>query len=168
MVARSLVLGDLQRSPAEIMKPEPQHQPRAQLWMRFSIRTAMLLVAVAALCIATYRAGVNHGRSIGPLVPTSISASNLYTREYDISDIVASDEDTQLLIDAIRNSVDPTNWDVAGGYAELHHDSGSHTLTVSHVWPGHIDLVRYLETVREFATYGGDLDTVLEKATTNL
>ena len=136
--------------------------------MRFTIRTGMLLVAVAALCLASYRVGVDQGRSLGPIVPTNISASNIFTRDYDISDIVKSDDDAQLLIDAIRASVDPTNWDMAGGYAELDHDAGSQTLVVSHAWPGHIELVRFLETVREFATYGGGLDTILEDASVNL
>ena len=150
------------------MKPQQQHQSQTRSWMRFTIRTAMLLVAVAALCLASYRVGVDQGRSLGPIVPTNISASNIYTREYDISDIAKSDDDAQLLIDAIRSSVDPTNWDMAGGYAELHHDSGSQTLAVSHAWPGHIELVRFLETVREFATYGGGLDTILENVSVNL
>jgi len=136
--------------------------------MRFTIRTAMLTVAVAALCLTSYRVGMEHGRSVGPLVPDNISVSKIYTREYDISDLAMTDDDLPLLTDAIRDSVDPANWAIAGGYAELHHDFSSQKLVVSHTWPGHIELVRFLETVREHARYGGGWESTLESAIDNL
>jgi hypothetical protein len=136
-------------------------------WRRFSIQTAMIAIALAAVIFASYRLGVQHGRSLGPIVPTDVSVTHIYSRDYDISDLAKSDEDAQLIITLIRNSVDVDNWDVAGGYAELRYDPGSQTIAVSHVWPGHVELVRFLQTAREFAACGGGLKDTLRNAATN-
>jgi hypothetical protein len=127
----------------------------------------MLAMLIAAVCFASYRKGLNRGRELGPIVPTSISATTIYSRGYDISDIVRSEGEANLVMAAIRESVDTDNWDVAGGFAEMQYDPSSNVLTVSHVWPGHVELVRYLETVREFARYGRGLDVILTDATSN-
>lgn len=127
----------------------------------------MLAMLIASLCFASYRLGVERGREIGPMVPTSISATAIYSRDYDVSDIVKSERDANLVIDAIRESVDTDNWDAAGGYAEMQYDPKSNVLRVSHVWPGHVELVRYLESVREFARNGRGLDVTLSDATSN-
>ncbi len=127
----------------------------------------MIAIAFAAVVFASYRLGVQHGRSLGPIVPTDISVTHIYSRDYDISDLAKSDEDAQLIIASIRNSVDVDNWDVAGGYAEVRYDRESQTIAVSHVWPGHVELVRFLQTAREFAGFGGGLENVLQNAETN-
>jgi hypothetical protein len=127
----------------------------------------LFAIAFAAAIFASYRVGIDDGRSLGPIVPTNISATSIYSRDYDISDLVKSDEDAQQLLTTIRNSVDANNWDVAGGYAELRYDPGSQTIAVSHVWPGHVEVIRFLETAREFAAYGGGLEDTLQNATTN-
>ncbi|WP_345319187.1 hypothetical protein [Novipirellula rosea] len=157
-----------QRYPIEMNSaPSTKSHLPIPRWARFSIRTAMLAMLIAAACFASYRMGVNRGREIGPIVPTSISATAIYSRDYDISDIVKSEQDAKLVIAAIRESVDTDNWDVAGGYAELHYDPKSNVLAVSHVWPGHVELVRYLQSVREFARFGRTLDKTLSDASSN-
>ncbi|QDS95672.1 hypothetical protein FF011L_44720 [Roseimaritima multifibrata] len=144
----------------------PSHRKRVS-WRRFSIQSALIAVACTSVIFATYRLGLKHGRSLGPIVPTNVSVNHIYSRDYDISDLAKSDEETELIISTIRKSVDTVNWDVAGGYAELRHDPGSQTIAVSHVWPGHVELVRFLETAREYAAFGRGLEVTLEDASTN-
>lgn len=131
---------------------------------RFGIRTALIAIAAFAICFASFRLDVSRGRTLGPVVPQDISAFTIYTRDYDISDIVDSTQEAGLLLMAIHSSVDRKNWDVRGGYAVLAFDSTHNTMSASHVWTGHVDLVRYLTAVRENLAVGRDLDKVLTRA----
>lgn len=136
-------------------------------WLQFSLRAAMLATLVAGLTFGGYRIGVQHGRQLGPIVPTNISATNTYSRDYDVTDLTKTNDDAAALIDAIRDSVDEQNWDVAGGYAEMAYNSDSRTITGSHTWPGHVALVRFLGTVREFSRTGSPFDRALTDAVRN-
>jgi hypothetical protein len=129
-----------------------------------SIRAALLATLLLALLLASYRLGIEEGRKRGPVVPTDFTAHTLYARDYDISDIVKSKSDAELLIASIRTTAEPNSWDVSGGPAEMAINASSTVLTVSHVNRGHASVVQYLTFVRDLATKGDDLSGLLNDA----
>ena len=116
----------------------------------FGLKTALVAMLAIAALLGSYRVGYEHGRKFGPMVPTNIKADKSYSREYDVSDIVKSEADAEMLIGSLRQLVEPDDWDVVGGYAEISYSSKSRTFLVSHVWSGHVLVVKYLSLVRDF------------------
>jgi hypothetical protein len=138
-------------------------QPKRR-WFRFGIRTALIAVLLISIPLASYRLGVEHGRTLGPMIPADFSADTLYAREYDIFDIVKSKSDADMLIQSLRATAEPKSWDVIGGYAEVALNSDARTLTVSQIVSGHISVMQYLRDVRDSAAGRSDLADVLEAA----
>lgn len=134
---------------------------------RFSIKMLLVAVLIAAGTFAGYRRGVDVGRQQGPIVPTDISDSKIYSRDYDVSDIATTDAELETLVDAIYRTAEPDDWAINGGYAELNHDADEGLLNVSHVWPGHIAVVKFLQTFREFAQYSNSFEEAIENACGN-
>ena len=137
---------------------------RKRTLLRFGLRTAFLFILVAAIGTASFRAGFERGRAFGPVVPVDVSSSNLYSREYDVGDLVASKVAAKDLVESLRKIAEPDSWDVVGGFAEVTFDDTKKTLIVAHVWMGHTAVVRYLSTVREFHVTGADIKQALSEA----
>ena len=116
---------------------------------RYGLRTALFTIFAIALASETYRLGFEHGRDAGPLVPSGLDTNQIYDREYDVSDLVSKNTDSELLVDAIHRWSTPDSWDVIGGYAMIVPNASKRTLTVSHTWPGHVSVVNYLYSIRE-------------------
>jgi hypothetical protein len=133
----------------------------------FGLRTALVAMLAIAVLLTSYRVGYERGRQLGPMVPTNIKAQNIYSREYDVSDIVKSEADAEMLIGSLRQLVEPDDWDVVGGYAEISYSSKSGAFAISHVWSGHVLVVKYLSLVREFAARSADLTVILDDVKTN-
>ncbi|MCA9166583.1 MAG: hypothetical protein KDB23_02890 [Planctomycetales bacterium] len=123
------------------------------------------LLMIAAL-LAAYRMGYERGRMLGPVVPATFSVDRVYTREYEVADIVKSEADAALLIKAIQENVESDSWDVVGGYGEVTCASKSGTLTLSHVLSGHLSMIQYLGLVRENMAVGSvGLEVAVQDAT---
>ena len=126
---------------------------------------AFVVVLAIATLLAAYRVGYERGRRFGPVVPATLNAHSVYDREYDVADIVRSEADATLLINAIQENVEPDSWDSAGGYGEVVYVSKSGTLTLSHVLSGHLSVIRYLGDVREYNTgSAADLEAAVRDA----
>lgn len=120
-------------------------------WAKFGLRSSLLATAASAALFASYRIGFDQGRLAGPLVPIDHSASTIYGREYDVSDIVKSESDAEALIAGIRDAVAPESWDVQGGYAVMEFDAGAKTIAIEQIWPHHVLVVDYLHELRRSA-----------------
>jgi hypothetical protein len=132
--------------------------------LRYSLRTAFVVLVFAACLFATYRFGFERGRTVGPVVPTSISIHEIYTREYDVSDIANGVQDGALLVESVHATVDPQNWALVGGYAEISYNDQAKTLAVTHTWPGHVAFVRFLDDVRMYWRGHRQLDIAVLQA----
>jgi hypothetical protein len=145
---------------------KPQTTRRYRL-ARFGLRAVFgAMLGVAAL-LAAYRVGFERGRNLGPLVPLNLTATTIYAREYDVSDIVKSEADAQILIASLKERVEVDSWDVVGGYADIRYNAKVNSFTISQVWPGHVSVVKYLSHVREFASGRKNLAASLADAETS-
>ena len=120
---------------------------------RFGLRAVFIAIVVISSVLASYRLGFEHGREFGPIIPSDLDPQRIYDREYDVSDIIHSEADAQLVIDSLSKVVEPDSWAVVGGYAEISFNPDTERFTVSHVWLGHALVVNYLNDVREAAAW---------------
>lgn len=95
---------------------------------------------------------------------------NLDTRFYDVSDLASPYDDaaflkTDLLIDTITSTVDPSNWDCVGGYGAATAFRG--LLVISCTRAAHEEIARLLASFRQLArAYAEDpANTVIEPIT---
>jgi hypothetical protein len=145
-----------------VNETQPQTAKTLHRKASFGLRTALVAMVAIATLLASYRVGYERGRKLGPMVPANISAFKICAREYEVSDIVKSEADAELLINSLRELVEPDSWDVVGKYAEISYSSKSGAFAVSHVWSGHVSVVKYLSTVRELAAGRADLAVVVQ------
>jgi hypothetical protein len=121
-------------------------------------------VLILSTTFAAYKKWVNDGRAKGPIVPANLDTWTLYTRDYDVSDIVKSESEAQILMDVIYDKCESIRWDINGGYAELAYNSGQIVLSVNNVWTGHVAFVRFLATFREHVRDSGSFDAAIKTA----
>ncbi|MCC9602304.1 hypothetical protein LOC67_17250 [Stieleria sp. JC731] len=134
---------------------------------RFSVKVLLVVVFVAAAGFGGYREGVEAGRRQGPVVPKDISDTKIYSRDYDVSDLATSEEELKILRDAVIGTAMPEQWASNGGMAELSYKVDESLLQVSHVWPGHIAVVRFLRIFREFAQQSNSFEEAIENTCGN-
>ena len=103
-----------------------------------------------------------------PKFVTFRTAHTVYAREYGVSDLVTSESDAEMVIDGLREAVEPTSWAVVGGYAEIQFNADSDGFMVDQTWPGHVSVVRYLSFLREHTTGQQDWPDRLDFAHRNL
>ncbi len=131
---------------------------------RFGLRTMLVAMLVLASSFASYHYGLNRGRTLGPMVPTNLIPDTVYTREYDVSDLVTSASDAEMVLNGLRESIEPTSWAVAGGCAEIQFNTDSGSFIVDQTWLGHFSVARYLSFLREHTTEQQDWKDMLDFA----
>lgn len=115
-----------------------------------------------SLVLVAYRIGYQRGRIEGPILPTNLSTSQIYTREYDVSDILVSQSDADRLLDVVRRKAAAESWAVVGGYAEISFNLENKTLNVDQTWPGHVEVVRCLEQFRDLKWAANSFEKTVE------
>ena len=122
-----------------------------QRWLRFRLKSLLLLILFVAVVFAVFELGRNLGFDEGESAgyAAGVSAAT-YPRVYRVADFLVSIEnsalpDYQSLIDEIQKEVQPTTWESAGGPATLSEYPANKSLVVSQTSRGHDELSAFFK-----------------------
>ena len=132
--------------------------------LRFGLCSLLIVLVIVSALFGSYRLGYDHGRELGPIIPSNFHPKKLYDREYDVSDIVSSAAEAEMVISSVREMVEQESWDVVGGYASISYNTDAGTFMVSHPWPGHVKFAIYLRLIRDYARGPASLADALAQA----
>ena len=135
--------------------------------LRIGLRSALLIVLCIAGLFASYRMGYQQGRRLGPIVPSTLRTTQIYSRQYDVADIIASEKQAAMVIDVLQETVEPDSWDLVGGYGVVNYDPKTSRIEVSHVWLGHVGVLEFLTSIRDYAAEYPNLEATMDQLREN-